>query len=279
MADLTNIRLGACEVTYGGTDLGLTQEGCVLTLNTHWLRQSFDEWGETLVDAWTTGFEMKVVVTLSESQKTEVMEAAVPLLTTSSSGYSFGKKPGTRASTYQATVTFHPHRLDASDTSEDVVITNAVVLEPSERPYKVDGIAVYPVTFEGLMDTTNDILGTIGVATDTTAPTVSSISPADGSTSIDITESLTVTLSENMHEASLIDGYHVVLTDKTTGATASDCPALTLTYNSSTFELTVNPDSSLTASTEYVLTIGTGVKDLAGNHLASTWASSFTTAA
>jgi hypothetical protein len=109
-------------------------------------------------------------------------------------------------------------------------------------------------------------------ATDTTAPTVSTVSPASGATGTAVSANVTATFSEAM-DAATITGANVTLT---AGGTA--VPAA-VSYDAGTRVATLNPTSDLAASTSYTATVTTGVKDVAGNALASARTWTFTTAA
>lgn len=107
--------------------------------------------------------------------------------------------------------------------------------------------------------------GTLFSGSDVTPPTVVSVTPADGATSVAVSVNVVVVFSEKML-ASTIDGARFMLTKVSDG---SEVPrAVTLGADEKT--VTVNPSSSLLNSTQYKLHIDgftTGVKDLAGNAL------------
>ena len=110
---------------------------------------------------------------------------------------------------------------------------------------------------------------------DTTAPTVVGFSPTSGATNVATNAPVTVTFSEAM-DASTIDSTTVRLLDGATPVAAS------VSYNAATTTATLTPSAALANSTTYTISVtggGSGVKDLAGNPLASTVTSSFTTAA
>jgi hypothetical protein len=109
---------------------------------------------------------------------------------------------------------------------------------------------------------------TTGPTVDTTAPTVSSTNPLNGATGEAV---ITVSFSEAM-TASSISATTFTLTGP--GATAV---AGTVSYNASTYIATFTPTSALSAATAYTATVTSGVKDVAGNALASNHAWSFTT--
>ncbi|MCE5297277.1 MAG: Ig-like domain-containing protein [Euryarchaeota archaeon] len=111
---------------------------------------------------------------------------------------------------------------------------------------------------------------TTGVTPDTIAPTVISVDPTNGATSIALNKAISATFSEAMYPLSITT---VSFTLKQ-GATAV---AGTVTYSGVTAVFT--PTSALSASTLYTATITTVAKDLAGNALASNYTWSFTTGA
>lgn len=109
---------------------------------------------------------------------------------------------------------------------------------------------------------------TTGAAADTTAPTVSSVNPANSSTGIVVNSNVVATFSEAM------DPVTFTTTTFTLKQGATTIPgAVSYLGTSATF----NPTSNLAASTAYTATITTGVTDLAGNALASNYVWSFTT--
>ena len=113
-----------------------------------------------------------------------------------------------------------------------------------------------------------------GAPADTTPPTVSSISPSAGATSVSATTTVRATLSEAMTAGS-ITAATFVLRDSTNATVSA-----TVSYNASTRVATLTPAQALGASKTYTATIvggSSGVKDAAGNPLATNFTSSFTT--
>jgi hypothetical protein len=116
-------------------------------------------------------------------------------------------------------------------------------------------------------------------ATDSTPPTVASVSPANGATGVSDTTVVTVTFSEGMDLAT-ISTSTIELRASPSGTLV---PAV-IGYSSSTRTATLSPTSSLSVLTTYTLTVRGGttdprVKDAFGNALAATLTSSFTTSA
>ena len=110
---------------------------------------------------------------------------------------------------------------------------------------------------------------TTGSTTDTTAPVVTATSPANIATGVFINASIDATFSEAINPATI----------STTTFTLVGPGAVTVpgTAALATLTATFAPDSNLTANSVYTATITTGVKDLAGNALASNYIWTFTT--
>ena len=102
---------------------------------------------------------------------------------------------------------------------------------------------------------------------DTTAPTVASLTPANGSSNVQTTSSIQVQFSEVMDRSTAQASFSV--NPVTAGSFSWDASGTTMTYTA---------NSGLTGSTNYTATISTGATDLAGNHLAASATTSFTTA-
>jgi hypothetical protein len=107
---------------------------------------------------------------------------------------------------------------------------------------------------------------------DTVAPTVVAVSPLNLATGVPASTTVQVVFSEPM-TASTITTSTIFLTNTSTSAVV---PA-SVAYNAATNTATLTPTSDLLGSTAYTLTVTTGVKDLSGNALATTFNSVFTT--
>ncbi len=110
---------------------------------------------------------------------------------------------------------------------------------------------------------------------DTTPPTVTVLSPANGASNVAIQATATVTFSEAM-TASTVNAGTVLLMDG-----ASAVPA-GVSYNAANNSATLTPSSALANSKTYTIVVkggSAGVKDTAGNALAADATASFTTVA
>ncbi|MET3708990.1 Ig-like domain-containing protein [Arthrobacter sp. UYEF6] len=109
---------------------------------------------------------------------------------------------------------------------------------------------------------------------DTTAPTVAGTSPAAGATGVAVTADVTGTFSEAMDAATVTSSTFTLTAGTTT------VPAV-VSYDSTSKVATLNPGADLAPGTTYTATIkggSGGVKDVAGNALASDKTWTFTTA-
>jgi hypothetical protein len=127
----------------------------------------------------------------------------------------------------------------------------------------------------GVKDLAGDVLAsnyvwsfTTGTTADTTAPTVSSTIPANLATGVAINANIAVTFSEAMDASTITAATFTLKQGSTVVLDAVTYAGITATFN---------PTSNLAASTLYTATVTTGVKDLAGNALASNYVWSFTT--
>lgn len=105
-------------------------------------------------------------------------------------------------------------------------------------------------------------------AADATAPAVSTSAPANAATNVALNANVTATFSEPMDAASI-----TTTTFTLTQAGVPVAGAVSYSGNVAVF----NPTSNLVASTVYVATLTTGVRDIAGNALAAAKTWSFTT--
>lgn len=117
---------------------------------------------------------------------------------------------------------------------------------------------------------------TTGAAPDTTAPTVSSLNPADVSTGICLQKSVNATFNEAMDPLTLSTATFSV---RPSGPPAGLALSGTVSYDAPSRVVTFNPVSALLPNTAYTANLTTGVRDLAGNGLAAARSWSFTSGA
>jgi len=121
-----------------------------------------------------------------------------------------------------------------------------------------------------------DPSGNLGRATvsiartpDVTPPTVIATNPANGATAVGVNSALTITFSEAMDPAT-ISTATILLQDSTNSSLSGS-----VTYMDKV--ATFTPSDNLQGLASYTVTITTGVRDIAGNALATAYTSTFTT--
>ena len=155
------------------------------------------------------------------------------------------------------------------------------------------------VTFNALVDGTYDnctitvtdnssnvsnTLATTSFVIDTTAPTVSSISPTDNQSSVSISDNISVIFSEAMDNTSVTTNTDNASCSGTLGVSSdnfSSCVQMSSAPASSSDNMTftVDPSDNLSSTNYYKIRVTTGVKDTAGNAMSSQYetSSGFTT--
>jgi subtilisin family serine protease len=99
------------------------------------------------------------------------------------------------------------------------------------------------------------------LAIDNTLPNISTRLPANNTSNVSVANNLEVTFSEPVNSTS-INSTNLVLSSITYGV-----ESIVVTYNSAQYKATINPVSTLKYSTQYTVTVNSGVCDLAGNSL------------
>lgn len=94
------------------------------------------------------------------------------------------------------------------------------------------------------------------ITVDNTPPTIESTTPSDSSKCVSRNTNIVITFSEKMDKSSAESAFSM-----------SPSVSGSKTWSNEDKTLTFNPSSDLEKKTTYTVTIGTGAKDLAGNHL------------
>ncbi len=144
-----------------------------------------------------------------------------------------------------------------------------------------------PATYSGLTDgahtfavaaTANGVTdptpATAGWTVDTTPPTVTGTTPANGASNVATSTTVTATFSEPMASASLTNSSF-----RLTDTTANSAVAASVGYDGPSQTAILTPSAALAAGHAFSATLSTSVTDLAGNHLASAMTWTFSTAA
>ena len=173
-----------------------------------------------------------------------------------------------KASPTMSNVTVTASSASVAATIADVVTTVATQIGPISTTTPVVETTIFTPTsaattaVNGAISTTSSSVSTsVSVTPDTTPPTVTLVTPADGATGVALNSVITATFSEPINTATFsISGL-----------------AGSVSYNGTTNTVTFTPAAPLAANTTYTVTIGTNVKDLAGNALATAKTWTFTT--
>lgn len=197
--------------------------------------------------------------------------------TTTDSGSTPNEKRQVRITGSQSTAYFkidaQVRYLGEDDTAGDYhIVLHKCKVTSWSMGHTQDGYAECSFEFEAIPTLAGDILVdfeqnetavAISTSVDTTPPTVSSRNVSDGATSVPVDTNIVWTFSEPIQfDASAFELYQVVSTTNRTRVAA------TVTFNGSTV-VTLNPDSNLSAASNYVALAATNVRDLAGNRLAA----------
>jgi hypothetical protein len=171
-------------------------------------------------------------------------------------------------------------------------LAGTVTYDPSKKqaPLKLSASlangASYTATVKGGSNGVKDVAGnalaadkawgfTTVTAADTTAPTITGVSPTESATAESIATSVTATFSEALDSRTVTTGTIFLVKQ---GATATI--AASVTYDASKKTVTLKPSAYLVGGASYTATIkggANGVKDLAGNPLAADKLWTFTT--
>ncbi|MFA5163105.1 MAG: Ig-like domain-containing protein [Patescibacteria group bacterium] len=124
-----------------------------------------------------------------------------------------------------------------------------------------------------------------GVSSESTAPTISATSVADGATGVAVNPTISVTFSEALSPATVNSNTVKLYTDVGNNnavniGTDTEVPVtISLENNGASTKIYITPNSNLSNSGNYIYRISTGVKDLSGNALAANADYDFTTVA
>jgi len=164
MADMTNVKLGVCSVTFGGTDLGHTKGGVEVVYTPEYHDTTVDKYGNTVARKTLIGEKLVARVPLAESQLSNIA-VAIPGSTNDSDMQTIGRGAGYDLDGSDAELVLHPTANTSGDRTEDVILYKAVVSNEISLKFMVDDEKVIEVEFEAIIDESKDdgsYLGLIG---------------------------------------------------------------------------------------------------------------------
>jgi len=170
MPDATNIKIGACSITFNSVNLGHTKGGVEVSYEPEYTDITADQYGNTPLDKALTGEAMTVKVPLTESQVAN-LAVAVPMGTVAGASdgrLTVGKDAGARLAAVAHTLVIHPLVNASNDLSDDVVLYKAAVQGQVTLPFMVDEQRVIEVEFVAFIDTTKSTGSYLGIMGDST---------------------------------------------------------------------------------------------------------------
>jgi hypothetical protein len=169
MADVTNVQLGVCSVSYNGIDLGHTLGGVEVSYEPVYQDIQVDKYGETIVNQVLTGEKLSAKVPLAEFTVAN-LKTAIPNATYAGAGNArvlIGKSAGTKQTANAYQLVLHP---TAEGTKRhDVVLYKAVVSSQIMLAHKNDEKKIIEVEFTALLDETKTDGNYLGMIGDSTA--------------------------------------------------------------------------------------------------------------
>lgn len=153
-----NLRLGHCTVNFNGVDLGLTKDGCTITVDQEFADVTADKWGNTPYDRKILGQTVTVTVSLAEAQ-IDQLAVAFPMGTVTgatSARFEFGNEAGKSLRAEGAKLILHPNYNLVTNVDEDWTFHKAVVSEVGDITLNNEDQTVYEVTFTAMIDDTKD---------------------------------------------------------------------------------------------------------------------------
>jgi hypothetical protein len=151
--DATNIKMGPCQITYKGENLGHTKGGVTVTYTPEYYDIMVDKYGNTVVDKVLIGESLKATVPLSEFT-VENLLVAMPAAEEGGVGAraTIGKDAGEKMAASAGALILHPLINAANNRAEDVVLYKAIVAEEIEVAHNWEGEKLIEVTFQALID-------------------------------------------------------------------------------------------------------------------------------
>lgn len=157
-----NVKLGVCNVTFDGVDLGATKGGVEMTVETTTHEVTIDQEGETPINEYIMGRKVTVTVPLAETTL-ENLVLIMPGATLVGGALPDDPKRvdvptavGTSLVSIAKALVLHPIGKDAADKSEDITIYKTATAGAMSFAYRVDEERVFNVEFKAYPDQEND---------------------------------------------------------------------------------------------------------------------------
>lgn len=165
MADVRQIQLGPCSVTFKGRDMGHTIGGVTVTYSPDFYDSKVDKYGSSVVEKFLVGEQLMAEGNLAEWALANFQDIINQSTLQGDDSVSVGSNAGKKASLLAGLLQLHPLAYAASVRDYDVSIYKAVSVGELKLEHKTDGEKVLPFQFVGLIDenrSDGNMLGFIG---------------------------------------------------------------------------------------------------------------------
>lgn len=169
MADVTNVQVGVCDVSFNGVDLGHTLGGVVVSYEPEYKEVTVDAYGNTPVEKYLIGERLTAKVPLAEFTVANLRNA-IPqsqFAGVANARITIGAKSGKSARDDAYQLVLHPSR--EGTRRHDVVFYKAYVDSAIELNHTKEDEKVIEVTFVALVDETKSDGNYLGLIGDSTA--------------------------------------------------------------------------------------------------------------
>ena len=169
MADVTNVQVGVCSVTFNGVDLGHTKGGVEVTYAPEYHDVTVDKYGNTVVDKYLMGEKLTAKVPLAEYTIANIHKAIGQsgVAGAADARTTIGAVAGKKASTVAASLVLHP--IGEGTKRHDIVFYKAAIVSELTLRHAVDEEKIIEVEFEALLDETKADRNYLGMIGDSTA--------------------------------------------------------------------------------------------------------------
>ena len=169
MANINNVKLGACDVTYKSVALGHVKDGVEVTYEPDYADISVDAYGSTIVQKVLKGEKLMVKMKLAELTIANLRNA-IPqseFAGAANARITIGHKAGQLATAEAGLLEIHP---TAEGTRvRDIALYKAYVVDVVTVPHNNDEPSLIEVTFLALLDETKQDGNYLGLWGDSTA--------------------------------------------------------------------------------------------------------------
>lgn len=169
MSDVTNVKVGVCDVTYNGVDLGHTLGGVTVSYEPEYKEVTVDAYGNTPVEKYLIGERLTARVPLAEYTIAN-LKKAIPqaqFAGAADARITIGAKSGKAATDDAYELVLHPSR--EGTRVNDVVLYKAYVDSVVELAHTKEDEKVIEVTFVALVDESKSDGNYLGLIGDSTA--------------------------------------------------------------------------------------------------------------